>query len=71
MVKVIRPGWKNGWKKEIECGKCGALLSYTNGDIHSFSELEFPGVGQEYYYRFEKYYIVCPECGSYIYVEPF
>lgn len=58
MVKIIRPGTR----KEVECDKCGALLSYdekedaiTSAPICMYKD-GFPIYGDGYYC------IVCPQC---------
>ena len=50
MIKIIKPGTK----KEVECTKCGALLSYDEKeDVQTSKRREFS------YYHF---YIICPQC---------
>lgn len=52
--------------KEIECGKCGALLSYSKFDIRWH-------VSTDYYngdvHKSKTKYIVCPECEDKIVVK--
>ena len=55
-MKVIRHG---NTHKEVECPKCGALLSYTLADV----KMDF-GV-EEYFgemHSYDKRHIICPEC---------
>ena len=50
MIKII----KLGTKKEVECTKCGALLSYDEKeDVQTSKRRELS------YYHF---YIICPQC---------
>lgn len=54
MVKIIKPGTKN----MINCGFCGALLTYNKDDI---KEVEKYLDQRESY--FQKY-ITCPQCNN-------
>ena len=59
MIKIMRPGTK----KEIECDKCGALLSYdekedvitSDATIRMYKN-SFPVFGERYFF------IICPQC---------
>ena len=56
MIKII----KLGTKKEVECTKCGALLSYDEKeDVQTGKERSFSCY--QYYMR-PYHYIICPQC---------
>ena len=49
MIKIIKPGYL----KEIQCSKCGAVLSYDeNEDVETRYET----------YRKPVKYLTCPQC---------
>ena len=56
-MEVIRHG---DTYKEIECKKCGALLSYCAADIKIIDR--YAGVFGGDWYTSCKKYITCPEC---------
>lgn len=56
-MEVIRHG---NTYKEIECKKCGALLSYSNADVKEINKCE-EVFGGDWYTSCKKY-ITCPEC---------
>lgn len=70
MIKII----KHGTRKEAECQKCGAILSYDeNEDVEIESVKDFNAdMAIEGFKRTRKYivytrkYIVCPQCHSQI-----
>ena len=50
MIKIIKPGTK----KEVECTKCGALLSYDEKeDVQTSKRREL---------SYDHFYIICPQC---------
>ncbi len=58
MIKIIKPGYK----KEIECQKCGALLSYDEKE-----DVKNESVLMTIKTRFdsscgEQSFIICPQC---------
>ena len=56
-MEVIRHG---NTYREVECKKCGALLSYCEADINIIDDYD-----EVYFCRWhwiEKEYITCPEC---------
>ena len=62
-MEVLRHG---NTYKEIECPKCGALLSYCDRDIHYFnSSIEYDG---EIHFL-EKLYVICPECKDFVNIQ--
>ena len=56
-MEVLRHG---NTYNEVECKKCGALLSYCKADIIETSKCE-EVFGGDWYSSDEKY-IYCPEC---------
>lgn len=59
-MKVLRHG---NTYKEIECGKCGALLSYCNGDIITWTNrCDYFGE----MHCVARQFIKCPECNRQI-----
>ena len=55
-MEVIRHG---NTYKEVECKKCGALLSYCNEDVKH--DIRYDKDFVEFHYSYRKY-IICPEC---------
>lgn len=57
-MEVIKHG---NTYKEVECAKCGALLSYCKTDIKKkYQHEEY--IGDGYFHYSYRQYIVCPEC---------
>lgn len=58
MITIIKPGSK----KEVECPKCGAVLSYDSAeDIKRRDEFSDPSwYGEQY--KFTRHFITCPQC---------
>lgn len=56
-MEVIKHG---NTYKEVECQKCGALLSYCKADVKEINKDEETFYGDWHYYIEE--YITCPEC---------
>lgn len=52
MVEIIEAGTKN----RIECNNCGALLSYSAGDVRR-EEIFYTQMDSR-----SQYYIICPQC---------
>lgn len=52
MIKIIKPGYR----KEVECIKCGALLSYDEKE-----ESKISAGGQGFAVNAGRY-IICPQC---------
>lgn len=51
--------------KEVECPKCGALLSYCKSDVKVDNKTRYAETGYNFYTatcHIEKTYITCPEC---------
>lgn len=58
MIKIIKPGYK----KEVECSKCGAVLSYDeNEDIKEENLKSLASSAMETFSRKQKF-INCPQC---------
>ena len=59
MIKVIKPGFK----KEVECPKCGAVLTYDEQeDVQTKTQKTFSAyIGPDLYISYKKY-IICPQC---------
>lgn len=55
-MEVIKHG---NTYREVECKKCGALLSYCEVDIKNNNRDDI-FLGEEHYSR--RKYIICPEC---------
>jgi DNA-directed RNA polymerase subunit RPC12/RpoP len=67
MIKIIKPGFR----KEVECLKCGALLSYDEQEdvqkgTSKTTVLSCSGKGSVT--RSEKY-IICPQCKNKIVID--
>lgn len=59
MIEVL----KHGDKREVECPKCGALLSYRKDDIEErFSNIPLMVTMHEKF-------IICPDCNNKIVLE--
>lgn len=59
MIKVIKPGYK----KEIECPKCGAVLTYDEKeDVETQTLKTLTDCIELGFYKSYKKYITCPQC---------
>lgn len=61
MIKIIKPGFL----REVQCSKCGAVLSYdTNDDVETRYENSNAPLIETYIETYKKpiKYIVCPQC---------
>ena len=57
MIKIIKPGYL----KEIQCSKCGAVLSYDeNEDVETRYEKGIASITETY--RKPVKYLTCPQC---------
>lgn len=56
-MKVVRAGGKSGWRKEIPCSCCGALLLVDLQDL--YRKTEFVETGVIYHVAF-----ICCACGA-------
>ena len=57
MIKIIKPGYR----KEVECIKCGALLSYDEKEDVQKEESKISAGGQGFAVNAGRY-IICPQC---------
>lgn len=57
MIKIIKPGFL----KEVQCSKCGAVLSYdANDDVETRYEKSVAPLMETY--KKPVKYIICPQC---------
>lgn len=57
MIKIIKPGYR----KEVECIKCGALLSYDEKEDVQKEESKI-SAGDQGFAANAGRYIICPQC---------
>lgn len=57
----IGGGCKAGYRKEVECIKCGALLSYDEKEDVQKEESKISAGGQGFAVNAGRY-IICPQC---------
>lgn len=64
MIKIIKPGYK----KEIECQKCGALLSYDEKEDVKNENIKSFATNCVDAFSSKQSFIICPQCHNKVFL---